>query len=320
MDSVQIHSTPLNKKTESDLINLWAPIFPSSSKGLINISRGQETAFNRDIFFLTYINGELAGSTRLTISKQYPNWAGLGEVVTQNKYRGRGIAANLCKHAINYFKNEKGECIFLGTHNQTASRVYEKLGWVRLANSHVYVLSFQYTLPEIELLNLHKSQNFPPSFEKFANEGRIPIIPLTLFPHPYFVLDYNLNLFSRRHVLHKKCMSILPHFEDFISNGGEILFIKNKNKIEGLLSISKENNKRERSFDVYAYNLSKQLLQDSYLFISKRFSTSKIIAMVEKRDIYKNRLFNEIGFTKSNDLQSKEIEGLKLQFFKHDSP
>ena len=54
----------------------------------------------------------------------FPVWLPLGEVATDPKQRRSGISTRLCACALEEFRGNGGEAIFLGTGNPDAARVY----------------------------------------------------------------------------------------------------------------------------------------------------------------------------------------------------
>ena len=58
-------------------------------------------------------------------------------MATPSAYRQRGIAAELCRLALEEFQSKGGNAIFLGTSNLAARRIYHRLGWRKLAGTNV---------------------------------------------------------------------------------------------------------------------------------------------------------------------------------------
>ncbi len=138
-----------------------------------------------------------------------PEFAGIGEVATRPEYRGRGIAGRLCREALDEFSSNGGEVIFLGTENPAAARIYQRLGWRRIAGSTVYANVVDVGSPEEYLVDYFRT---PSSVNIVAGDAslRVPMIPLLLMPHDWQVLDGNLPtpMVSTRYAMQNSCMGL----------------------------------------------------------------------------------------------------------------
>ena len=133
VDSMR-YEVPIPEELVDELFPFWASIF---GEVLPDIARevflGAEEDYNGGTLYLRR-EGESLASTCFTMkSKTVPILAGFGEVATEPRFRGRGIATELCRRAVEDVRAEGGQAFFLGTVNPAAARVYHRLGWRKLA-------------------------------------------------------------------------------------------------------------------------------------------------------------------------------------------
>ena len=209
---------PLTAELSDQLIQTWMALFRSPFEELRNVLNGTETSQNRDIFYLFWKAAELAGTCHLTYPKADPTLGGLGEVATVPAFRGRGIASELCRIALQDFRQAGGEALFLGTGNPAAARVYRRLGWQKLAGANVWANILSGESPEAFLVNYFRESS-PISVVPASPAHRIPMVPLILAPHDWQVLDANAGLFSTRYVVQNSCMGLYPRYERLLQTG-----------------------------------------------------------------------------------------------------
>ena len=84
-------SVPLAAAVATPLLQFWERLFATSFAGLQPVLAGAEQAFNADTIYVARCDGELAGTCRLTICRSNPALGLLGEVATEERFRGAGI-------------------------------------------------------------------------------------------------------------------------------------------------------------------------------------------------------------------------------------
>ncbi len=138
-----------------------------------------------------------------------PEFAGIGEVATRPEYRGRGIAGRLCRQVLEEFASKGGEAVFLGTENPDAARIYQRLGWRRIANSTIYANITSGASPEECLADYFRKPS-PVNIVPGDASLRVPMIPLLLTPHDWQILDGNLPtpMISTRYAEQNSCMGL----------------------------------------------------------------------------------------------------------------
>ena len=148
------YKVPLSEALIDELFPFWASVF---GEVLPDIARevflGAEDAYNEGTLYLRR-KGERLASTCFTIqSKRAPSLAGFSEVATDPLFRGRGLATELCRQAVEDFRGAGGEAFFLGTVNPAAARVYHRLGWRKLAGANVMANILSGESPEAFLVS-----------------------------------------------------------------------------------------------------------------------------------------------------------------------
>ena len=217
MDSLEIES-PLPDDLTEELIDFWEVIFETSFEDLRSVLAAAERAQNQDILYLVRQGKKLASSSHLTISKSNPELGGLGEVATAPEFRRLGLASKLCERALNDFRTQGGQALFLGTGNPAAARVYNRLGWRKLAGANVMAFIASGDSPETFLVDCFRKDGSTTTAVASASE-RIPMIPLLISPHDWQVLDANVGIFSTRYAVQHSCMGLYPRYEALVREG-----------------------------------------------------------------------------------------------------
>lgn len=202
------YTIPLAEPLIDELLPFWAAIF---GEGLPDIERaiflGSESTYSHSTLYLQREAGQIAGTCFIMQSRTRPALAGFGEVATAPAFRGQGIATDLCRQAVADFRATGGEAFFLGTVNPVAARVYQRLGWRKLAGAAVMVNLTANLSPEEFLVDYFR-QPGAVEMRKAGPEIRVPMIPLILTPHDSELLDANVGLYSCRYRMQNSCMGL----------------------------------------------------------------------------------------------------------------
>ena len=212
MDFIKFR-TPLPEELIPELTAFWEEIFGTSYEDFKSIFAGDETEDNEDILYLMRQDEDLAGTSHLTVGKAVPRLGGLGEVATPTAFRCQGIAAELCKSALDDFCRQGGEAFFLGTGNPAAARIYYRFGWRKLAGANVMALIVSGNSPEAFLVDYFREAEGQIIIIPGTSAQRIPMIPLIVCPHDWQVLDANAGMFSTRYAVQSSCMGLYPKYD-----------------------------------------------------------------------------------------------------------
>ncbi len=205
---------PLSEELTEELFGFWAAIFGPIADITRDLFLGAELEHNHNVLFVERIDGEIAGTCMVSRSQRLPGLATLGEVATDPKQRRSGISTRLCACALEEFRGNGGEAIFLGTGDPDAARIYYRLGWRRMAGSNIMA-----NITSLDSVESFLVEYFQPqqkiSVQPATSSERIPLVPLLLMPHDWHVLDANAKsrIYSTRSHLQTSCNGLFPRLE-----------------------------------------------------------------------------------------------------------
>ena len=128
---------PVPEKLQAELAEFWdrtlGPITDITNRGFV----GQELEHNRNVLYMERRGGRIAGTCLITTPTAMSRLGTFGHVATDLSLRRSGIATALCRQAVQDFRSEGGEAVFLGTQPWNgAARIYHRVGWRWLAGTH----------------------------------------------------------------------------------------------------------------------------------------------------------------------------------------
>ena len=311
---------PTSEELAQELIERWETIFQHPFEELRGVLAAAEVDHNHDILYLIRKGEALAGTCHLTISKSNPELGGLGEVTTSPEFRSMGIAATLCEQARDEFRAVGGQALFLGTINPGAARIYNRLGWVKLAGANVMALITAGESPEEFLVDYFRSGGSV-QVTTGTPAHRIPMIPLILSAHEWQVLDANVNLFSTRYVVQNSCMGLYPRYEE-LSQGGGVWFSARTDggRLVGLSTVVLDEPGRcwvdgftHRNYS----NVWEELIGAAMDWGFGQGATSSLTALSSEDDS-KKVLFESLGFRETGtgddfDLDGRMVKSIHLE-------
>lgn len=216
---IELTEPPLEENQKEQFVALWEGIFETSYDFLENTLVGAEAEFNRDLFYSIPRDGETAATSHVTVARRDPTIGGLGEVATANCHRRQGMAAAACERALQDFRGNGGEALFLGTGNPDAARVYHRLGWRKLCGSNAMVALSRRQSPEAYLVDYFRGGQSG-KIRPASPEARVAMIPLIHTPHDWKVLDANVAIHSNRYQVQGSVMGLYPRYESLLRAGG----------------------------------------------------------------------------------------------------
>lgn len=210
---------PIPDELIDELFPFWTAIFGEAAWDVERaVFLGAEEATSRSTLYLQRAGTELAGTCFMMQSTTVPALAGFGEVATAPQFRGQGIASDLCRQALADFRAAGGEAFFLGTVNPAAVRIYQRLGWRKLAGANLMVNLTAGGSPEEFLVDYFRRPG-QVTISLAGPDVRVPMIPLILTPHDSPVLDANVGLYSCRYQTQNSCMGLYPRYIRALANG-----------------------------------------------------------------------------------------------------
>ena len=311
---------PLKLSLSQELINFWGKIFPGSPDVSIEALLGDEADHNKGIFYIARKGNKLAGTCHLTIPINIPYLGGFGEVATEIEFRREGIATQLSKNAIEDFKAQGGQALFLGTGEPGPARIYRRLGWHRLAGSNVMANITTGASPEEFMVDYFSK---PDTFTVQAGgpPHRVPMIPLALTPHNWQVLDSNVPLFSTRYQIQRSCMGLYPRYTAVAKNGFGAWFaaVTADHRVVGLSSarLDRTHGCRVDGFAHARFSDAWKPLVEAAIAWGKENGGQSFHALLSVEDEQKQQAYEGLGFTRwepGEDLafDNRNVQSIKM--------
>ena len=307
MDKHEI-SPPIDNMEVDKLSTFWNEIFgidliPDLPK---DVFLGSENAYNTvKVFYYSEDNSII--STCATVTSNNINiLGGLAEVATHKRFRGNGFAKDLCDKALDKFFTNKGQALFLGTSNPIAEKLYIKLGWQKIHNSNVLV-NINSNIPYKEFSINYFKDEYIISIDEANPSARIPIIPLTIYPHRSELLDSNINIYSTKYHNQSSCMGLFYKFNILKKehNGSWFVAKTKSGKIVGI-STSKLIDYKTYNIDGFAhpnFNKNIDLLINKSIKWCINQGAEKITAQSNINDFIKQSIFEKLNFRKDPNIK-----------------
>ena len=302
---------PLNADLAAELTSFWEAIFANSYETFRKVLEGSEQELNHNILYIARQESKLVGTCQVTISGSNPRLGGLGEVATAETHRGQGVASSLSAQARDDFLAAGGEALLLGTVNPQAARLYQRLGWRKLALANVMCLLESDQSPEDFLLDY-----LPNSGSVTVTVGspacRIDMIPLILHPHDQHILDINAKIFSTQYTVQSSCLGLYPRYASIAEDAGGEWFVATTSTGQpvGLATASRQNSSAIR-IDAFSHHLfpeaSRELLIRCFDWASQQ-GVQQCLAEVAVDDTKKLSLLKTLGFSRSGEELQLNIE------------
>ena len=296
-------TVPLDIKTADSLSEFWRNIFGSETDPDLpkHVFIGSESDYNTNLVYLEKENDTIASTCGVTKALKIPGIGGFGEVATDPSFRKKGLATKLCEIAVDDFRNEGGEALFLGTGNPAAARIYHRLGWRKIPGTSVMVNITSGNSPEEYLVQRFSTSDEEDwAIDTTTSASRIPIIPLLVNPHDWHVLDANVGMYSTRYETQHSCMGLYRRYSYIKLDGrGEWFTSSTKDgRIVGISS-AKLINEEVAQIDGFANarfeKCWNQLIDVAIKWVSAK-GVKKISAKISVEDEEKQAKFSEMGF------------------------
>lgn len=284
------YKTPKNKKITEQVLKLISDTFGIEEEILERRQLfGDEKDKNIDYLFTALEDKKLIGTLHLTITKSNHSFGCLGGMVIAPEARGKGIASILFNNACSYFDKLGGKCLFLGTSNPIALKLYEKYGFRFLSGTSIMVRTTENAYFDF-LKNIYTNQNY--KIVKIDDSSRIPIIPLIASRCRDILMDSNCNIVNSLYATQNSCTGLYPRFLN-LSNFGNSYVAKLDN--QGIIAILTEkiiNN--THNIDCFSYKGYENILHE--LLKQTLENNVKYSAIIAKEDYDKQKLFESFNF------------------------
>ena len=303
---------PLTEQLTQELMEFWTGIFGGPGDVKRGMLLGDELEHNRHTLYMERRADRLAGTCHLTISGRLPMLGGFGEVATDPDFRRSGTATRVCGEAVEDFRSRGGEALFLSGGEPGPARIYYRLGWRRLASSHVMANITSGDSPEAFLVDYFRDRG-EASVVPMTPEFRVQMIPLIVTPHDWQVLDANVNMASTRYRVQDYCMSLYPRYEKVVGDGRGAWYVARTSQGRAVgLATARLDNETGCQVDGFAhgYYLDNwdDLLQACIDWGTAR-GAAACWASVSVEDEQKRSLFERLGFSEAGPSDEFELDG-----------
>ena len=315
---------PLDADTADNLSEFWKNIFGSETDPDVpkHVFTGSESMHNSNVVYLEKENGSIASTCGVTKPLKISSIGGFGEVATDPSFRKKGLATKLCEIAVNDFRKDGGEALFLGTGNPAAARIYHRLGLRKIPGTSVMVNITNGNSPEeylVQRFSTFDEEDW--SVDTATPAARIPIIPLLVNPHDWHVLDANIGMYSTRYDTQHSCMGLYRRYSYInMDSKGEWFTSSTKDgRIVGISSaklINKDIGQIDGFTNLRFQNCWDQLMNEAIKWVSAK-GVKRISSKISVEDEEKQAKFSQIGFSLSSkkgkfEYACREVDSLEF--------
>ena len=318
MNVMKVENPPLDPEAVCQMHELWLTAFGHDFISDVpdDVLYGGEERWN-------YVNIYRHISERQTISTAIvirphalPALGGLGEVSTDPKFKGQGLATTTCEQLAEDFYKSGGIALFLGTVNPDAARIYERLGWQHINGSRLMV-RLSDTNDYDEFTRRYFDNSIPSKICVAKPGSRIPLIPLVLLPHNWSILDSNISLYSTSVEPQQSCLGLYRRYEYLRTHRqGEWFTLITKD--ERVLGISSAIHKGDNRYQVDGFchsdheNSFSKLIETAIDWCKSK-KAAEITFKIAKQDKSKEHLIRNVGFKTMNAEDYLESDTMKTQ-------
>ena len=313
---------PLEAHLVDELFEFWEAILGEPNDVTPEALLGHESAQTCMTVYLRRRSGKLAGACLLAASRGLPSLGGFGEGATSPEVRRRGIATELCRRAVDDFRERGGQALFLGTGNPDTARIYYRLGWRKLAGANVMANISNGRSPE-EFLVDHFRDLGPATVKAAAPAHRVPMIPLLVSPHDWQVLDSSAAMLSTRYAVQNSCLGLYRRYSAVVEDGQGAWFsaVTEGGYVVGLSTARLDGGGGWCRVDGFTHKAHvrswAELIQATTDWGAGR-GASSFSASVSAEDEEKQSLFESIGFRNTGpgepfDLGGRQVASVRFE-------
>lgn len=192
---------------------------------------------DRKLLYVATVDGEIAGTSMLWVSRRDPKLCEFGLPATAPKFRRRGIGQALFDRPVEDFRAMGGEAIFLGTNQVPAERVYRRAGYSKLVGSIAQVRVLSGDSPEAYFVDYFRGLG-PATVHPGDASDRTPSVPLVHSPHDWQVMDCNAPALSKRYFTHRSYAGQCGKFIDMLDSPESIFFAARAGDLQKVVGLS----------------------------------------------------------------------------------
>ena len=253
---------------------------------------------DRKLLYVARVDGKLAGTSVIWVSRRDPKLAEFGLPATAPKFRRRGIGQALFDAPVADFREMHGEAIFLGA-SSYAYRTYYRAGYRKLVGSVALAYITNGESPEAYLVDFFRDLG-PATVSPGEHADRTSAVPLLHTPHNSQVMDANVNLLSLRYNQFLGFAGQSGRYVDLLDSEDSTFFAARaggRGKVVGLSTAKlRDGTCSVDGFTHPYYEGSWSDLIESAVAWGKEHGAIVFAAAVSDEDYEKREMFEALGF------------------------
>ena len=312
---------PLDDDLIKALVAMWEDAFGGSFHWIEDELK-RHPGVIKNVIYLVRNKQQIVSTCRLSMRCSVPYVGMLGEVLTLEEHRGRGLAKNLCSMATDEFDQNHGQALFLATGNPAAAKLYSNLGWRHLPKTAAMLRVGEGENEDFFVNYFEQGKKLSVRICCGGSNYQHTIVPLILVPHDLALLDWNTSLLSTKYFIQSSCEGLYPRYKELETTGAWFVLKRSDNVIVGLASVKYQNN-GVYSVDAFAHSDYQQnwlkLLYQGAIAWAYDNGAQSIQAFCAEQDEFKKYVLEDSSFEMTENTKLFEYAGVKLKtfLFKH---
>ena len=308
---------PLDDDLVKALVAMWEDAFGGSFHWIQDELK-RHPGVIKNVIYLVRNKQQIVSTCRLSMRCSVPYVGMLGEVLTLEEHRGRGLAKKLCSMATDEFDQNHGQALFLATGNPAAAKLYSSIGWGHLPKTAAMLRVGEGENNDFFVNYFEQGKELPVKICRGDSNYQHTIVPLILVPHDLVLLDWNTSLISTKYFVQNSCEGLYPRYKKLETTGTWFVLKRSDNVIVGLASVKYQNN-GAYSVDAFVhYNYQANWLKSLYQGAIKwayNNGAQSILAFCAEKDEFKKQVLEESSFEITGETKLFEHDGVKLKIF-----
>jgi GNAT superfamily N-acetyltransferase len=258
---------------------------------------------SHDTFAWIEADGRAVSASWLARPGDEPRIGTLGEVYTDPAWRRRGLAHRTCAALIERFDAAGGRWLFLATGEEEAARIYRRLGFEPFPEGLMRRVRPAGTAFEDEWFAAS------PTRVRTVHRGDlVRLVALYSSPNPWISIAWMDGIYSRDHVTHNRCNSMIKHTWAATRAGTWLALTNGQGAIVGTLPLEPSGNERDpidARVDLFvhpAFRSSAGTLLDAGVSEARSRGWRWLTAQVTMEDAEKGEILASAGFRQAATL------------------
>ena len=272
-------------------------------------------AEDRKLLYIARVDGRIAGTSQIWISRRDPRLAEFGRPATAPEFRRRGIGQALFDAPVSDFRDLSGEAIFLGA-SSYAFRTYLRAGYRKLAGTVTMVYVVSGVTPEEYLVDYFRHLG-PATIHPGEPADRTSAVPLVHTPHDWQVMDANVKMMSRRYTQFRGFAGQAGKYVNLLETEDSTFFAAragDRQKVVGLSTARVQDGICSvDGFTHHYYTDSWNELIQAAMAWGRERGASGFSASVSVDDFGKLGLFRGLGFKDAGAGEDVLLDGIQIR-------